>query len=65
MELVECPECGGAAEAESWSSLSSTGERMEHVKILCVRRHWFLMPRETLMRHTASARTRAEKPVRD
>jgi hypothetical protein len=48
MHVVGCPECGAPAELESWSSLPSTGGRMEHVKLLCIRRHWFLMPRESL-----------------
>jgi hypothetical protein len=65
MEIVDCPECGRPAELEFWSSLPSTGEQLEHVKTLCVNRHWFLMPREMLMRRAASARPRAEERAQD
>jgi hypothetical protein len=64
MEIVDCPECGRPAELESWS-LPSTGDDLEHVKLLCVNRHWFLMPREMLMRRTAPARPRAEESAQD
>lgn len=47
MEIVDCPTCGAPAEAESWSIGSAAGP-VAHVKLLCVRRHWYLMPREML-----------------
>jgi hypothetical protein len=48
MEIVDCPKCGAPAEAEPWALLGSTSGPVEHVKTLCVRRHWCLMPREML-----------------
>jgi hypothetical protein len=44
IDLTPCPECGGAAEVEDRSALFSTDGPMEHVRLRCVRRHWFLMP---------------------
>jgi hypothetical protein len=48
MEIVTCPECGAPAEAESRGELGSSAGRVELVKMLCARRHWFLLPREAL-----------------
>jgi hypothetical protein len=44
MDMTTCPECGAPAEVTDRTALESTDGPMEHVKILCVRRHWFLMP---------------------
>lgn len=43
-----CPACGGVAEVEwrDWSG--STSGPVEHVKIRCTNRHWFLMLAESL-----------------
>jgi hypothetical protein len=49
MEIVTCPVCGAPAEAESWGDLAGTAGPVEHVKTLCVRRHWLLLPRESLV----------------
>ncbi len=48
MEIVDCPTCGAPAEAQSWSFGGSAGP-VPHVKLLCVRRHWYLMPRDMLV----------------
>jgi hypothetical protein len=65
VEIVDCPECGAPAELESWSSLPSTGEQLEHVKVLCIGRHWFLMPRDVLVHRATAARARAEESVQE
>jgi hypothetical protein len=44
MDTTTCPECGAPAEVTRRSALESTSGPVEHVKIQCVRRHWFLMP---------------------
>jgi hypothetical protein len=44
MDTTTCPECGAPAEVTRRSALESTDGPVEHVKIQCVRRHWFLMP---------------------
>jgi len=47
-ELVGCPECGAPAEVVDRFQLGSTSGAAGHVKIRCVRRHWFLMLAERL-----------------
>jgi hypothetical protein len=44
MDATTCPECGAPAEITRRSALESTDGPVEHVKLQCVRRHWFLMP---------------------
>jgi hypothetical protein len=44
MHLTSCPECGSPAEITEQFSLGSTSGPVEHVRIACVRRHWFLLP---------------------
>ena len=44
MDTTTCPECGVPAEIIDRAALESTDGPMEHVKLQCVRRHWFLMP---------------------
>ncbi|MGY2703018.1 MULTISPECIES: hypothetical protein [unclassified Nocardioides] len=48
VDLTSCPECGGAAEVEWRTVLESTDGPVEHARIRCVRRHWFLLPLERL-----------------
>jgi hypothetical protein len=47
-EYVSCPECGLPAMVEWRTEVGSTTGAVEHVKIRCVDRHWFLMPAERL-----------------
>jgi hypothetical protein len=44
MDLTVCPECAAPAEIQWRAVLASTDGPVEHAKILCVRRHWFLLP---------------------
>lgn len=44
MNLTICPECAELAEVQWRAVLESTDGPIEHAKILCVRRHWFLLP---------------------
>lgn len=39
-----CPQCGEIAEVSDHFVLPSTDGPVEHVKMLCVRRHRFLLP---------------------
>ncbi len=48
LELVGCPQCGGPAEVEWRHAIASTGGPMEHLRIRCVNRHWFLLTQESL-----------------
>ena len=61
MDTTTCPECGAPAEITFRTALESTDGPMEHVKIQCVLRHWFLMPTAMLAAtlSTAYARTRS------
>jgi hypothetical protein len=45
---VACPECGSHAEIESRTPLLSTDGWVEHLKIRCLHRHWFLLPADRL-----------------
>jgi hypothetical protein len=44
LDLVVCPECAAPAEVLDRFGLGSTAGTLEHVKIQCLARHWFLMP---------------------
>jgi hypothetical protein len=50
MDLTNCPQCGELAEVEWREVMESTDGPIEHAKIRCVRRHWFLMPVAALAR---------------
>jgi len=47
-DVVDCPECGGAATVEWAFTLGSTSGPVDHVRISCPSRHHFLMPAEGL-----------------
>lgn len=48
LTLHNCPECGQVAE-EQWRRRRGSGPRsLALVKLLCVQRHWFLLPSEQL-----------------
>ncbi|MGH2886535.1 MAG: hypothetical protein ACRDPA_28200, partial [Solirubrobacteraceae bacterium] len=38
--LVDCPTCGLPAEITDRFTLGGAPEPVEHVKVVCVRRHW-------------------------
>lgn len=44
MDMTLCPQCGEPAEVQWRDVLESTDGPIEHAKILCVNRHWFLLP---------------------
>ena len=46
--LVECPACGLPAEITDRFTLGGAPEPVEHVKLVCVTRHWFTIPAEQL-----------------
>lgn len=48
MELTICPECGTVAEVLWRTALDSTSGPVEHAKVLCLNRHGFLLPVESL-----------------
>jgi hypothetical protein len=49
MELTSCPECGAPAEVTWRFCEEGTDGPVEHVKIRCVERHWFMGAASTLL----------------
>jgi hypothetical protein len=56
MDTTLCPECGASAEVQWRAVLESTDGPIEHVKLRCVRAHWFLLPVARLERTAAPPR---------
>jgi hypothetical protein len=50
MDATLCPECGALAEVQWRAVLEGTDGPVEHAKVSCVRRHWFLLPVASLER---------------
>ena len=66
LDLTTCPECGNAAEIVARDVLESTDGPVEHLKVVCVARHWFVMPVASLRTpsHVLDPmRTRPERPA--
>jgi hypothetical protein len=42
--LVGCPTCGLPAEVTDRFTLGGAPGPVEHVKVVCVRRHWYTLP---------------------
>ena len=61
MDLTTCPECGATAEVLRCESWPSTDGPVEHAKVACLRRHWFLLPVSQLVAPPASV---GQVPVR-
>ena len=53
--LTDCPECGAPAEISQVRRLDSTAGPLAHGRVLCVRRHCFLMPVGDLLPTPAAA----------
>ena len=54
--MTACPECRAPAEVTDRDVLESTDGPIEHVRVVCVRRHWFLLSTASLARsHRAPA----------
>ena len=43
-ELVDCPTCGLPAEITDRFTLGGAPGPVEHLKVICVRRHWYTLP---------------------
>jgi hypothetical protein len=50
MDTTLCPECGALAEVQWRDVLESTDGPVEHAKVVCAQRHWFLLPVAALER---------------
>jgi hypothetical protein len=48
LDIMACPECSLTAAVQHWDWVKSTDGPIEHVKMTCVNRHWFLMSADRL-----------------
>jgi len=62
LDVVSCPECGRPAAVEWRTHLDSTDGPLEHLKIRCPDRHWFLLPADMLADAPSNQRVDATKP---
>lgn len=53
-ELTACPECSAPAEVTETVILGSTDGPVDHARVRCVRRHWFFLPADRLVRGEAT-----------
>jgi hypothetical protein len=64
LDLVVCPECAAPAEVVDRFALPSTDGDVEHVKMRCLGRHWFLLPAAALPQVWTVTTTAQTGPVR-
>ncbi len=57
MDTTRCPQCGHIAEVQWRCVLDSTTGPVEHAKVLCLQRHWFLLPTAQLPQPEVPAAT--------
>jgi hypothetical protein len=50
LDTTLCPECGHLAEIQWRAVMDGTDGPVEHAKVLCSQRHWFLLPVASLVR---------------
>jgi hypothetical protein len=48
LDTTTCPECGAPAEVTERAVLESTDGPVEHARVVCLVRHWFLLPAASL-----------------
>ena len=60
MDTTLCPECGALAEVQWRAVAESTDGPVEHARISCVRRHWFLLPVASLERPQPALQPRSQ-----
>ena len=68
LEIIGCPECGAPAEIVDRFELASTDGPVEHVKVLCLHRHWFTVTvdqRASLQTHPTTGKEQGPwQPIR-
>jgi len=62
MDFTMCPECAQPAEIQWRAVMESTDGPVEHAKVLCLNRHWFLLPIASLARPPTPARADVMAP---
>jgi hypothetical protein len=63
MDTTTCPECGAPAEVTDRFALESTDGPIEHLRVQCVRGHWFLMSTASLAARIAAPAVPAQRPA--
>ena len=58
MDTTTCPECGALAEVEWRATVETTDGPVEHAKVRCIDRHWFLLPVASLAAGVGRSGTR-------
>jgi hypothetical protein len=56
LDLTSCPDCGALAQVTERAVLDSTAGPVEHVRVVCLSRHWFLLPASSLTSGSAAGR---------
>ena len=64
LDLVVCPECAAPAEVVDRYVLPSTDGPVQHVKVQCLSRHWFVLPTGALPRVRTVTAEAGTGPVR-
>ena len=70
LDLVGCPQCDAPAEIIDRFELPGSDGPVEHVKVQCLHRHWFMMeaarlvPVGSVARPVSSDPISGEEPVR-
>src|SRR6476469_2127564 len=62
LDTTTCPQCGAVAEVTERAVLESTAGPVEHVRVVCLDPHWFLLPAESVTSATAAGRTGRPPP---
>lgn len=63
MDWTVCPQCGAVAEVRWRAVLDSTDGPVEHAQVVCLHRHWFLLPTAALASGTGQARRGGPRPA--
>jgi hypothetical protein len=64
LDLAVCPECAAPAEVLDRFALPGTGGAVEHVRVACLARHWFLLPAASLPTMPSADAVAGTGPVR-
>ena len=59
LDIIACPQCGAPAEITQRFWLDSTDGPIEHLKTICVSKHWLTPRAETVHQRWPATGTRA------
>lgn len=63
LQFTRCPQCGTVAEISCRIVLPSTDGPIEHLRMQCLDRHWFLMPAAALAGAAEAPAAPVRRPV--